>query len=160
MKKILIAITVVLVLVMALVVPVMAAGQPKDTPANDNGKTIYLYPKDADGPDDVADTEDDWCIVWDGRWAKVTYGNDNVNCAGHGLTPGDEYALVVNGWPGTVIGMGTVNNGGNIQVSGECELQDGDKIWLVPAGQTDGEKMTGWDPDTILFEHDLVGPKD
>ena len=154
MKKGLLILTAIVLMLSIIPVVVLAAPQPKDNPANDQGKNIYLYPKDTN-----------WDPIFGGAWGKVSYGKNNVSFDGHNLEPGDCYWLIVYGpdWPDAeCIGCGEVNNGGNIQIGGKVALEDGDKVWLVPCADVDCDagEMIGWNPSTYLFEHDEVGPKD
>ena len=148
MKKVLIAVGLVVLLVGILAIPVVAA--QKDNPANDNPNNLYLYEKDGD-----------WHIVWGGAWGKLNLrGSGSFN--GHGLAPCTNYELIsyVDPWPGTgsvSLGTGTSDADGNVHINADLSLVDsGDKVWLVlDADFTD--HMVGWNPSEYLFEHNLVG---
>jgi hypothetical protein len=147
MKKVILFTTVVALLVSLVAVPI-AMAKKGDTPANDKPNTLYLYEKDTD-----------WEIVWDGAWGAMSLnpsGKGTFN--GHGLTADTGYTLVIyNGWPDvTVIGSGTANKGGNVNISGSPELATGDKVWLVLSDDITGDELTAWNPSEYLFEHNLI----
>jgi len=65
-----------------------------------------------------------------------------------------------------VIGSGTANAGGNVNIAGTgiIGIPDqqpngvdyGDKIWLVLSSDLTGSVITGWNPSEYLFEHNLI----
>lgn len=145
MKKVILFTTVVALLVSLVAIPIAMA--KKDTPANDKTNTLYLYEKDAN-----------WDIVWDGAWGQMSLNpSGKVTFNGHGLTADTDYTLVIGGWPSvTVIGSGTANKGGNVNISGSVELASGDKVWLVLSDDITGDALTAWNPSEYLFEHNLI----
>lgn len=167
-------------LALALALPV-AAAQP--VPAADNGLNmgasavdhLYLYEKDPTN----------WEIVPDGSWGKMTFDTDTFVFNGHNLMKGADYALIYysDPWPGEgslLLGTGTANNGGNVNIKGDFDFSmipshadanydDGAKIWLVladdiasigfhpfPLGDLEMYQMVGWNPAEYLFEYDLI----
>ena len=145
---------------LALVMPVSAV-KGENNPA----KHLYLYEK----------TPSDWEIVPDGAWGKMMYKSDMFVFNGHGLVPGEKYALInyVDPWGGAdnpVLGVGKTNREGNVHIAGEMfpltigtdaqKLNDGAKVWLVP---TDDLTIVGgkaefkaWSPAEYLFEANLI----
>lgn len=92
-------------------------------------------------------------------------------------------------WPGEdliILGEGTVNDEGNVHIMGSIDTGDlpiaadknnisnpnnydwinedynGAKIWLVLSADApeDTTKMTGWNPESYLFEYDLINYSD
>jgi len=149
--------------------PVLAA-QPN--PSADNGlmmngqsevRHLELYQKD---PSTLE-------IVASGARGKMTFDLDSFIFNGKGLEAGVEYSLIYypDPWPGTnlvVLGEGTANSGGNVNIKGDFDFtsipneddeNDGAKIWLVLSEDVDIEaptKMIGWHPDQYLFEYDVI----
>ena len=146
------------------------AGEGK---SNSPVEHLYLYEKDPTT----------WDIVEDGAWAKVTIltHKDNFVFNGHGLdgTLDLDYSLIYypDPWPGEellVLGDGTVNEGGNVHMQDEFDFDlipiekdenDGAKIWLVLSediATTDPDPgpvynyMDGWNPESYLFENNLI----
>ena len=136
-------------LLAALPMSHVAIAEKGDTPANDNPKTLYLYEKDAD-----------WYIVWDGAWGKMNLRSPvRVTFNGHGLTADTDYTLIIyNEWPNaTIIGSGTANKGGNVNIRGSAELESGDKVWLVlSCDRNDNDQFIAWNPSEYLFEHNRI----
>ena len=153
MKKVILFTTVVALLVSLVAVPIAMA--KKDTPANDNPKTLYLYEKDAE-----------YNIVWGGAWGNMRYKLDDttIDCVfnGHGLEKNTDYTLIsyTDPWPGSPVSIasGTSNGGGNINLKGSADLEKetGIKIWLVLTSDLGVDGMTGWNPSEYLFEHNLI----
>lgn len=139
-------------------VAIFAAPAGKDTPANDNPQSLYLYPKNPTS----------WETVWDGAWGKYNYEFSGTTISGvfngHGLVTGVKYSLVeYNGWPDvTVIGSDTANKGGNVHINNMADIGLGGenpgeyKVWLVLSGDISDGKFIGWNPASYLFEHNLI----
>jgi len=168
MKKVMIFTIVVSLLVSLAAVPiVMAKG---DNPANDKPNTLYLYEKDEDGPDDISGNDDDWSIVWDGAWGKMSFKLDDTTLDfvfnGHKLEKNTDYTLISynDPWPGSPVCLasGTSNGGGNINLAGSVDLgkSEGIKIWLVLSSDVDCKSdptaMTAWNSSEYLLEHNLI----
>ena len=120
----------------------------------------------------------EWTPVEDGAFGKMTYNTETGKFIfnGHGLEAGVDYALinfarVDTEWPATinVLGEGTANNGGNVHVAGTYAYDDlgfdstpedgsdqGYKIWLVLLEDIVDEQLSGWTPEDILFEVELI----
>jgi len=126
-----------------------------------NEGEMYLYEKDPDGVDDIADNDDDWSVVEDGAWGLLKYNLSgdtfDFEFEGEALEPDTSYALIyyADPWPGDNPGAwitgGTTDGDGKIELEGSCNLdtdlpnpddenydnpvngQDppGAKIWLV-----------------------------
>ena len=109
---------------------------------------------------------------------------------GHDLEPGQSYSLIYypDPWPGEgliILGEGTVNEEGNVHIMGSVDTGDlpiatdknnisnpekydwinedynGAKIWLVWSGDApEVTGMTGWHPESYLFEYDLINFSD
>ena len=148
MIKLLVIAAVCALLISLIAVPV-ALAKKGDTPANDNPNNLYLYEKDAD-----------WYIVWDGAWGKMNLSSSvKVTFMGHGLTADTDYTLIIyNEWPNaTVIGSGTANKGGNVNIRGSAELESGDKVWLVlSCDLNENDQFIAWNPSEYLFEHNRI----
>ena len=116
-----------------------------------------------------------WCM------GKPTFNAESGKFVfnGHGLNPGENYALIYYGkldeegsiihnneWPwATCIGQGTANDDGDVHIKGQFPFFDefiGDKvpekIWLVLSSDVDCEngKMTSWNPTEYLFEYNTI----
>lgn len=139
------------VMLMLVAVPVMAAPAGKDTPANDNPNSLYLYEKDGD-----------WNIAWDGAWGKLNLKGNGGSFNGHGLEPYTSYELIkyTDPWPGTgSVSLGTGMSGadGDLHINANLStLVPGDKVWLVLDADFDTDHMVGWNPFEYLFEHNLI----
>ena len=125
-----------------------------------------------------------WEIVEEGAWGKLKYNLEGPTFDflfnGHGLEVGANYTLIyyADPWPGNnpgaLIASGTVNDGGNIRLTGSLNLSmdlphssdgnhpDGAKIWLVLSDDYDETscQMIGWNPAEYLFEYDLISYDD
>lgn len=162
MKKILVAIGLVVLLVGVLVVPTLAAG-----PNGKAGKSyvghLYLFEKDPST----------WDVVEGGAWGKLKYNFDSSSFDyvfnGHDLVPDTQYTLIryIDPWGEgvVVLGTGTANEEGNIHLAGGVgtlgnantyDYGTGYKIWLVPTSDVSGSTMIGWNPTEYLFEADLI----
>jgi hypothetical protein len=151
---------------------------------NSNVAHIYLFEKDPET----------WEIVRGRgrtRWAKIKFtltGDEfQYHINAHGLTAEEAYSLIYypDPWPGEgliSLGNGTVNNGGNLHLSGSVDTGDlpieddknnlgnpdryeyidedynGAKLWLVFSTDVDfqNQRMIGWQPAGYLFEYDLI----
>jgi hypothetical protein len=116
-----------------------------------------------------------------GAWGKMVFDEDSYVFKGHGLSPDAEYALIYypDPWPGEgtkVLGMGTPNKGGNLNLKGDFDFMsipshvdenEGAKIWLVladdiaelqvqPHAEYTFYYFVGWHPEAYLFEYDLI----
>ena len=130
-------------------------------------RTVDLVPK-VEGPPGT------WTQVPGGS-GKVTLlrGGGAYEMIGSGLAPTTSYSLIYypDPWPGT--GLKVINTGssladGSIALSGTFAFNTipigGDtnapnaKIWLILSADTDGTKMTAWNPGSYLFEVNLLGP--
>ena len=178
MKKYLILVLIAL-LIGALFVGVLAA-PPSGQAGKSNTALLYLYQK-------TCDNTDDWPIVAGGAWGKMKYNISGPEFDfvfnGHGLVPGDDYALIYypDPWPGNgliCLGSGTVNEDGDIHIAasvvtgnlpdaGDANFGDGAKIFLVLSDDVDceGHVMTNWTgpyPGNLeglniyLFEGELI----
>jgi len=152
---------------------VMAKG--KHGPAGkSNVAFLYLYEKDPST----------WEIVDGGAWGKLKYNLSGSTFDfvfnGHELEADTGYSLIyyADPWPGdnpgALIGSGTSNDEGNINLRGSVELNTdlptptdanypgGAKIWLVLSSDYDATntKMIGWDPTEYLYEHNLINYED
>jgi len=121
---------------------------------------LYLLEKDSS----------DWSVVENGSWGKLTYLPDKYVFNGHMLVPYEEYALISyiepEGWPAevTVQETGYADEYGDVHIMGdglelECNDYDGvggAKIWLVPTSDLTGDYFNTWDPDSYLFEAELL----
>ena len=192
MKKIAISVILAVVLVGLLTTPILAKDLEKGKSAmsgkSDTGH-LYLFEKNPA----------DWSLVVDGAWGKFSYKlsiPDNLDETavsgvfnGHGLEPGLEYSLIYYTepddelgliWPRDIValGTGTVNEGGNIHITGEGTIgkpdahidpndvdyqeQTGDKIWLVltadivKGAEGEPDVISGWNPADYLFEYRLI----
>jgi hypothetical protein len=107
----------------------------------DNEGELHLYEKDPDGPDDTEDTEDDWSIVEDGASGKLKYNLSgetfDFEFEGEGLESETGYSLIYYAdrqpdrfaeWggdnPGALIGSGTSDVDGEIQIEGLINLRE------------------------------------
>ena len=158
MKKVtVIGLALIVVLMLVVAIPAMAAPGGKDNPANDNPNNLYLYEKDAN-----------FDIVWDGAWGKLNFKLSDTTIRGvfngHELVAGEDYTLVkYNGWPSvTVIGSGTADASGDVHIKGIANLGPGGegvgeyKIWLVLSEDLTGSTFNDWNPSAYLFEHNLI----
>jgi len=112
------------------------------------------------------------------------WGDDfNFIFQGHKLQPETSYTLIYysDPWPGTnliCLGSGTANGGSNLNIIGfDVDIQTslpaeydanyvpmppsgavGAKIWLVLSNDVDcvNRQMIGWNPDSYLFEYNLI----
>ncbi|MCD6302798.1 MAG: hypothetical protein J7M15_04655 [Anaerolineae bacterium] len=117
-----------------------------------------------------------WEILTDQGWGKLRYNVEGpefeFHFTGHMLTAGTEYALIVYApnldadvWPGAdgaLLATGMANEYGDLLLKGSFDLGmdlDGAKIWLVYADDYSGG-MTGWNPESYLFEYDLIAYTD
>jgi len=156
-----------------------AFGKNKETPKSPadynglnkpgNSRHLYLYEKNPD----------DWSIVEDGAWGKMTYRPVGKTLrfvfTGHGLEAGVDYTLIYypEPWPGeglVCLGSATANQGGQVHISDRVDAGDipmegdenGGKIWLVLSDDVDcdddddGTKMVGWNPTEYLFEYNVI----
>jgi len=136
---------------------------------NGQAKHLYLYQK----------LSTDWSIVKDGAWGKMNLKQYRLVFNAHGLTPGEEYSLIYypDPWPGTglvELGCAIVNEDGNIHIKYNFdfstipfESDDNNpeaKIWLVLKSDIEIDadpaqsKMIGWNPDSYLFEYQMIFP--
>jgi hypothetical protein len=146
------------------ILQVLAINPNSNAPTNGLGKSkndhLYLFQKDSD---------EDWEIVDDPKWAKINFNNKQNKFVlnAHGLTPESDFELIcyLDPWPGddsVLLGNGTSDEEGNLHIRGEVDidylhevaeaklleyeedpeaavLADGQKIWLVPAADFDEE---------------------
>ena len=119
----------------------------------------------------------DWTVVDGGAFGKMTYNNMTGDFVfnGHGLNPSEDYTLVNfardTEWPAhvNILGTGTPNNGGNVQIKGTFSwgvleydetpgtgTDAGYKIWLVLYGDLLDSTLSGWNPTEYLFEDALI----
>ena len=150
-----------------------------DNGFNGQGKAdhLYLYQKVDETPDVP---NDPWTIVPDGAWGKMNFKEDMFVFNAHGLTPGEEYSLIYypDPWPGEglkELGSAVVDADGNVHIKGSFPFSsipitvdandggDGDaydyagsKIWLVLKSDIGATSMIGWQPDSYLFEYQLI----
>ena len=126
-----------------------AYGRKRDTPRAPadyiglnkpgNSRHLYLYEKNPD----------DWSIVEDGAWGKMTYRPSGKTLryvfTGHGLEPGVAYTLIYypDPWPGdglVCLGSATANPGGQVHIRDRVDEidipMDGDEN----AQSTEGEE--------------------
>lgn len=112
-------------------------------------------------------------------WGKLEYNLTGPTFDyvfnGHKLDSSNKYTLIYypDPWPGNgliCLGDGVVNKGGNIHIEGsvdntgdlpapyDANYPGGAKIWLVSSGDVNcGTKMmTGWNPNSYLFEYDKI----
>ena len=157
----------IILIAAAMTVPMALAG--KHGPAGKSNKIrLYLVEKDPE----------QWTIVEDGAWGKLTYnkGTGKFVFNGHSLDAGVEYSLINfardTEWPAhiNVLGTGTANGGGNVHISGNYDYDtleydetpgtgstDGYKIWLVLSSDIDTNgDLAGWNPGEYLFEYELI----
>ena len=162
-------------------IQVLAISKNSEAPTNGLKKSgndhLYLFQKESV----------DWEIVEDPKWAKMNINNKKNTFVfnAHGLTPDADFELIcyLDPWPGEgsiILGTGTSDAEGNIHIKKEIDvvslhaealakfenypaetvLEEGSKIWLVPAADFDEtetqQKMVAWNPDQILFEFDLL----
>jgi len=128
----------------------------------------------------VAKNSADWSVVKDGAFGSIMYQTDKFVFNGHGLVPGEDYALISykEPWPGTgskILAVGVATAQGNLIINkkgettlikneyaaealGDYKGVTGAKIWLVPTSDID--VLTGtfsaWNPDSYLFETSLI----
>ena len=141
-------------------------GSPNGPAGKSNTAHLYLYEKD----------EATWEIVEDGAWGKMRYHLSGPTFDfvfnGHGLEIGLEYTLMYypDPWPGSgliCLGVGTVNDEGDVHIMGNVDTGDlpiegdenaGAKIWLVLSDDVDctNQEMVGWTPGEYLFEYALI----
>ncbi len=154
MKKVIVLSVGLMLVLMSFVL----AGNPKD-PADSNGlnkgksdmRHLYLYEKYAD----------DWAIVSDGAWGKMSFDSDSFVFNAHGLGTGENYTLIryKDPWSGSPVCLanGVSNNGGNINLAREM-VEGGPKVWLVLSADVDclNHAMIGWNPSEYLFEYNLI----
>lgn len=121
----------------------------------------------------------DWTVVADGGVGELTYQESGVKfeykVTGTGLVSDVNYSLVYypDPWPGTGLvclanatttGEGAINCEGstdigyNLPIDSDANKATGAKLWLVMTSDVDcgGQKMTGWNPSTYLFEDKLI----
>lgn len=182
-KKILIALAMVALMTLPII-QVLAINPNSKAPTNGLEKSkndhLYLFEKEK--------SEETWEIVDDPKWAKINFNNKQNKFVlnAHGLAPNEDFELIcyLDPWPGdysVLLGAGTSDEGGNLHIKGEVDiddlheiaeaklleyeedpeaavLADGQKIWLVPAADFDEDAhvMIGWNPAEILFEFDLL----
>ena len=124
-----------------------------------------------------------WEIIEGGSWAKLTIltHKDKYIFNAHELehesepyynytlinyAPGTNWTAVYNGdisdpWPGDGsknFTSGQVNEGGNLHLKGELDMEIDGKVWLVLSNDYDyaGTQMIRWQPTEYLFEYDLL----
>jgi len=163
MKKAIIFMIVAALILTITPAVIYAAPGGKDSPANDNPQSVYLYEK-------MNFYDEGWDIVWDGAWGKYNFKLSETTISGpfngHGLVPGTDYTLVeYNGWPAvTVIGRDVADEYGDVHIAGTVDVGTGGekngeyKRGLVLSGDLTGSNMTGWNPGAYLFEHNLIIP--
>ena len=133
---------------------------------------LYLYEKDPAT----------WDIVEEPSWGKMKYNlsGDEFKFVFNGhdldLDPEQSYSLIYypDPWPGEgliILGEGTVNEEGNVHIMGSIDTgdlpipgdeNDGAKIWLVLSEDLPevNTQWTGWNPESYLFEYDLINFSD
>ncbi len=157
-----------IVLSLLVTLPMIAKG-PNGPAGKSNVGHLNLYEK-------INDNSDDWPIVEDGAWGKMTYSLSGPEFEfvfnGHGLEAGVEYCLIYypDPWPGNgliCLGRATANGGGNVHIAGSADTGDlpaendtneGAKIWLVLADDVDctAARMIVWNETEYLFEGALI----
>lgn len=116
-------------------------------------------------------SKDTFTIVYDATSPNPGY---TVNCVSGACTgPGQTFTLRVVDtgsavWPHPieVLGTGTANNGGNVNIAGDFNFKSlpwtidlnapGAKIWLVQSIDIVGGKLSGWNPLSYLFEYNKI----
>jgi hypothetical protein len=125
----------------------------------------------------VAKNSADWSIIKGGAFGSFMYQTDKFVFDGHGLVPGEEYALISYsepwGTPVLVLATGEATAQGNLIINkkgpttliknvyaadapGDYQGVTGAKIWLVPTSDLTGNLFNAWNPDTYLFETSLI----
>lgn len=151
----------------------LAKGKDGQSGKSETGH-LYFYEKDPST----------WIIVDGGAWGKMKYNLSGPTFDfvfnGHGLVPTTDYTLIYypDPWPGSglkVLGIGIVNDEGDIHISGSIDPGEdlpadwddnsdesptgteiyGAKIWLILTADYGGDplQMTGWNPADYLFEN-------
>ncbi|MBE0427896.1 MAG: hypothetical protein IBX72_14780 [Nitrospirae bacterium] len=143
--------------------------------------TLYLFQKtSAEGPWPIVEGGS-----WGNMKYNLWGDKFNFMFQGRKLQPGMSYTLIYypDPWPGTgliCLGSGVANRGGNLNIFdfdfdiGTSLPADydanytplfpsgavGAKIWLVLSSDVvcdgDEREMTGWNPDSYLFEYNLI----
>ena len=111
--------------------------------------------------------DDSWDILMgDGISGVLKYNCDsglfNFEFIGRGLTPETGYSLIYfnepyPGSPAELIGFGTPSASGELSLSGSVAMtHDNAKVWLILSDDFDGIEMTAWNPESYLYEHNLI----
>ena len=176
---------IVLALIAAVVAPVIAKGPSKPAGKSEIGH-VYLHQKDPGTWAVVEDSRwgkmkynlsgstfdfvfnaHGYAVEDEGESYQLIYYPDpwpgnGLICLGDPNVVEEEPVLDVNGVPTgefkyNVHIKGSVNTGDLPKATDEND-PNGAKIWLVPTGDVDCDNnlMTGWTPDDILFEADLI----
>ena len=128
---------------------------------------LYAEQRLGSGPDQLSSKlfldnktgEPDWYFVADDTWGILTWGSA-ASLHAQGLQASTAYSLITYAepWPGTVsvLANGPSNASGNLDLAPTMPATYTGKIWLVLSADTDGTKMTGWNPTAYLFESNLV----
>jgi len=77
-----------------------------------------------------------------------------------GNNPGALIGTVTTDDTGAVSASDSVELGMDLPATGDDNLAEGAKIWLVPSTDYDGGEMVAWNPGSYLFERNLVTYKD
>lgn len=127
---------------------------------------LYLYEKDPDS----------WDIIEEGSWGKMKYelSGETFDFVfnGHNLTPFENYTLIYypDPWPGyglICLGSDSACENGSVHIAEKVDTgslpigddtNEGAKIWLVLSSDVDcdSQQMIGWNPESYLFEYELI----
>ncbi len=114
-------------------------------------------------------SKDTFTIVYTGLNPGYTVICIDGACTGPGQTfnlDGIDTGSAVWPHPIEILGTGTANGGGNVNIAENFDFKSipwvidfnapDAKIWLVKSGDLNGDTISGWNPTEYLFEYNLI----